>query len=895
MKTSILFSGEGAAESLEELRRENALLRVALNGLRKEAGEAELRGLRRGADEAATGKQHIQYRLGQVIVSCWKTPLPGIFAMPFLLLREYFSSMRRDFPKKTRQIRYTSLRALGGYAKHALPELKKIADGVREAKPDRGLAALHLALGLYDRERYEEAHAYSELARDCLPLDCDRRRYLEILCLLRLRRYEDACRLLEREDGRGDDRTANLLLRATAERRRLLALGVSREKAEREQLHFLNAVFTLHGLEPPALRDPAGELTIANIHTPSVMPCAACALKVSVLMPAYNAEESIAYALRSLLEQTWTNLEILVVDDASCDATAAIVEDLCRKDSRIRLIRKEKNGGAYAARNTALALATGDLITVQDSDDWSHARKIELQARQFVSDASRVANISHWARLNERLEHDGRLHFLPKNRSSLMFRKEVPALIGPWQEVRVGGDREFLERLECFFGKDSVAVMKPARLLSIGCARSGSLTRTEGMEHFTRQTFSGIRRIYSMANAWRRETISGAGMDQAIRDNSWIQPAANRASGGKSVLYDLIILSDFTLPGGSMRSSLNYALAAQCLGLRVALRHWKKYSFTPSAPIQPLVFATSREHGLDLLCSADEAVCDRAIVGLASILSHLPDEPPRIQARQALVLVNQFASTFSTGHAVQYDPMKARENMCTVFGDEGLWIPISGRVKELMSRDPRYPQPWPDPWHPLLDAGTWMEESIVWRGREREVPIIGRHGRDAKAKWPASKARLRAAYGVGAPVRTRIMGGADIAIRRMGGTPANWEVLPFNAMPARDFLRDLDFFIHFPHEDYIEEFGRVVMEAMAAGKPAVLPPCFWSTFGDAALYCEAKEVVPLVMRYWRDEGLYRSQTEKGREFVRKNCDWSCLKQRLEELSPLSTGSAHDSQ
>jgi hypothetical protein len=222
--------------------------------------------------------------------------------------------------------------------------------------------------------------------------------------------------------------------------------------------------------------------------------------------------------------------------------------------------------------------------------------------------------------------------------------------------------------------------------------------------------------------------------------------------------------------------------------------------------------------------------------------------------------------------------------MRAVFGSQGIWIPISGRVKELMEKDSRYPQPWPHPWHPLLDAGTWMEDPLVWRGLEREMPLIGRHGRDAAAKWPASRMTLRAAYGADAPVRTRLMGGADIAIRRLGGRPPNWEILPFNAMPARDFLRDLDFFIHFPHEDYIEEFGRVVMEAMAAGKPAILPPCFRPTFGDAALYCQAEEVVPLVRRYWREEELYRVQAGKGREFVRKSCDWSCLKVRLEAVA-----------
>ena len=888
MKTQETVFEEEMTAGMEAVRRENALLRIALNGLRREAGEAALH-IRKAAEQNTT-RARICLRLGQIVASGWSTPLLGIFSIPFRLLHEYVFSLRGKVSGKYDQIQKLYQRARGGYANYALPSLAKIAAGTREKKPDRGYAALFLARCLYDQGRYAEAHAYTKVARDFLPQYGSKRRYLDILCLLRLELYEEASRILARESERQGDTAEILLLRATAERNRLLASGAPRAEAEKEQLRFLNDIFALHGLEPLALRDPAGELTIANIHTPSAKPCAECALKVSVLMPAYNAEDTIAHSLLSLLEQTWSNLEILVVDDASIDATAVIVEDLARKDARIRLICKEENDGAYAARNTGLALATGDLITVQDSDDWSHARKIELQAQPFVSDASCAANISHWARLDANLEHYGRPLFLLPNPSSLMFRREVPGLTGLWQEVRVGGDREYAERLELFFGKGSIRELAPARLLSIGLARSGSLTRSSGTEIATLLTYSGIRRIYRMAHTWRRSALSAAGMVPAIRDTSWIQPVANSSRRTGTSRYDMVILSDFTLPGGSMRSSLQYALAAQHIGLRVALWHWKKYSLACEV-IDPLVFATSRTHGIDLLCSVDDVTCDWAVVGLTSILSHLPDELPRIRAKQALVLVNQFASIFSTGRFPQYDPAEARANMRTVFGNEGIWIPISGRVKELMRQDSRYPEPWPDPWHPLLDMKIWTEEEIVWRRWERKMPVIGRHGRDVLAKWPASRKNLCAAYGVNAPVMTRIMGGADIAIRRLGGRPANWEVLPFDAMPTRDFLRDLDFFIHFPHEDYIEEFGRAVMEAMATGKPAILLPCFRSTFGEAALYCEAEEVLPLVMRYWRDEELYFRQAEKGQEFIRKNCDWSCLKERLEEVAEVAEGKA----
>ena len=79
---------------------------------------------------------------------------------------------------------------------------------------------------------------------------------------------------------------------------------------------------------------------------------------VTVIVPAFNAASTIANALTSLLAQSWRNLEIIVVDDASTDHTAEVVESI--HDQRITLLRQPTNLGAYAARNRALAAASGD-------------------------------------------------------------------------------------------------------------------------------------------------------------------------------------------------------------------------------------------------------------------------------------------------------------------------------------------------------------------------------------------------------------------------------------------------------------------------------------------------------------------------------------------------------
>jgi Glycosyl transferase family 2 len=99
---------------------------------------------------------------------------------------------------------------------------------------------------------------------------------------------------------------------------------------------------------------------------------------VSVLIPAYNARQTIAEALRSAQQQTYADLEIIVVDDGSTDDTANIVSRFGNEDPRIILIR-QPNAGVAVARNTALASSKGSLIAPLDADDLWHPQKIERQ------------------------------------------------------------------------------------------------------------------------------------------------------------------------------------------------------------------------------------------------------------------------------------------------------------------------------------------------------------------------------------------------------------------------------------------------------------------------------------------------------------------------------------
>ena len=100
---------------------------------------------------------------------------------------------------------------------------------------------------------------------------------------------------------------------------------------------------------------------------------------VSIITPAYNAAAYIAETIESVLVQTYTNWEMLIVNDCSKDNTAEIAESYAKKDKRIKLINLKQNSGAAAARNTAIQNAKGRYIAFLDSDDLWKKEKLQKQ------------------------------------------------------------------------------------------------------------------------------------------------------------------------------------------------------------------------------------------------------------------------------------------------------------------------------------------------------------------------------------------------------------------------------------------------------------------------------------------------------------------------------------
>lgn len=179
--------------------------------------------------------------------------------------------------------------------------------------------------------------------------------------------------------------------------------------------------------------------------------------KVSIIVPARNAEKSIGETINSLSRQSHKNIEIIIIDDASTDATGEIVKISAKKDNRIRYHLLEKNMGTYFARSLGVYLANGEYVTFNDADDYSHHLRIEFHLGETMVgdfDVTTSNYIRYEPFTGEALETHGKTEHY--GFITTFAKKEVFSKIGYFDLTTRGGDAEFSLRLKKFYNKQKI-------------------------------------------------------------------------------------------------------------------------------------------------------------------------------------------------------------------------------------------------------------------------------------------------------------------------------------------------------------------------------------------------------------------------------------------------------
>ena len=773
------------------------------------------------------------------------------------------------------------LRALG-FTERALKDLQNLV--AESSEPTlQSKAALQLSLWYADQYSEEGARQCLELLPVALQGENDE-------VLLRQAAIVEA----ECQEALGNIEAAKLAISRALEVRPYAYLFLARanlEASRSAQIEWVNKALDLHGISKISFDASAGHPLLDSLRSgqdKQERVEASSDTKVSVIVPVYNAQDTIQTALESVLSQTWTNLEVLVVDDCSTDATVPVVEDYVRRDSRVQLIRTKSNGGTYVARNHALKVATGAFATCHDADDWSHPEKIEKQARHLLSNPLVIGNTSQAALATSdlRFTRKGMLSYIFGNPSSFMFRRQpVMEAIGFWDCVRLSGDVEFIERVKKVFGDESV-VNEATGPLSFVRQSNSSLTGSEAFGYHG--VVRGILKEYKESRTHFHETAENLRYEfpQDSRPFPVPEPMwpTREAKRGERRHFDVILVSDFRLPAGTTSSNVEEIKAQKRMGLRTGLIQMYRYD-RPSAKINQKVRELLDGDRVQMLVYGEKVSCDTLILKFPPILQDWQQFVPDVEAANVHVIVNQTPLRhYGDGGRLLYTITQCKEHLQRYFGKAGVWYPIGPLVREALyqhhEEELREITLASEDWVELIDVNEWRRESRPPRGPR---PRIGRHSRDQDVKWPIDASELLAIYPDSDDYEVHVLGGAEVPRKVLGGLPKNWHVLGFEEVHPKEFLSTLDVFVYYTHPDWVEAFGRVIIEAMAVGVPVILPHSYRELFKEAAIYAEPSEVKSSIERLMIDDGYYESQVRLARDFVEEHFGYTVHATRLRKL------------
>lgn len=224
---------------------------------------------------------------------------------------------------------------------------------------------------------------------------------------------------------------------------------------------------------------------------------------VSVIMSCFNSEKTVGYAVKSLLNQSYLDIEILVCDDQSDDDSLNVLKSLALTDERVRVFSSKQNQGTYNIRNSLIPLCQGEYITFQDADDVAIPQRIEYQISDLTQHRALVTSC-RWIRVSSEGEFiffsDGLI-----NRFcvvSTMVKKEVFGILPKFRQSLVAADTEFHELCIYMLGAENVRIMDIPLIL--GLWGDASLTKRPGLTAENSGYVAPKRRAYSDIAARQR-------------------------------------------------------------------------------------------------------------------------------------------------------------------------------------------------------------------------------------------------------------------------------------------------------------------------------------------------------------------------------------------------------
>lgn len=644
---------------------------------------------------------------------------------------------------------------------------------------------------------------------------------------------------------------------------------------------------------------------------------------VTVVIAAWNAAATLERAVRSALAQT-VPVEVVVVDDASSDGTAAAAGRLAAGDTRLKLLRQKQNLGPAAARNRAIAASHAPWIAVLDADDFMEPGRLERliaiageEGADFTADDIWKVEEGNPQGPRRRLCSETPID-RQKIDAALFVESNLSARRGGRHEMgflKPLMSRAFLEAQRLSYdpgirlGEDYIfyveALLAGARFILTGPAGYVAVVRPDslsgshpveahahliaadtallarpGLDRRTRAALRAHQLEQRKKWAWRRLIAAKRNRDLLGAAACFRAPlpvisslAGQLAGEVRKRLrrrplpqeFDVLVVADGRFSGGSTAALATDVATLAGLGLKIGLLFVRSAYLQDSRdPMNPAALALCDLDGVARLQPGTAARAPLAFLHHPLVFFHGIEERAQLSAGRAMIVAHH--APFRSDGSLEYDPVATARRARRSLGLRCTpWFaPVSGVVRrQLASFAPLLRMSLED-WPNVFDPAGFPVQRPLLQGPQI---IIGRHGRADALKFPATGSAIDASLPAGADVAVRVLGCPAAALAAKGAHPERWEVLKFGAEPVAAFLNSLDAFVYHYHPNLTEAFGRTAVEAAFCGRICLLDPRLQATFGDMAEYCRPEDTAAVLARIAADPAAARARAARAREIA----------------------------
>ncbi|MFQ6546499.1 glycosyltransferase [Aestuariibius sp. 2305UL40-4] len=618
---------------------------------------------------------------------------------------------------------------------------------------------------------------------------------------------------------------------------------------------------------------------------------------ISVLMPVHNSGPVLEHSVRSVLDQSWRNLELMICDDASTDNSWEILLRLAAEDNRIRLLQNPVRVGPHVSNNRAVHAASGDYLTLQDQHSWSHPARIARQVGAIAA-SDDPAHLAGAIRMDRAGRPGRHLPFTANSRDGVTVARPAALMIktrffdevlGNWDGVRLEADRELIGRLYRFSRKKLPRYLVP--LIFAPKAADPVDGWTSDLSKARRQYRRAMRSWHAhlkQPNLWlpfpqkERPFPAPPALLNAPED---ISRALDGPAPPRRILTARIAtITNCRFPGGNASSTID------------ELGHFAAFGFDPVLIHCPNSYSVGKTltdrykawpGGVRFSHTFDRLEVDHVILRGPSTIADTPfarEVLPKIRAKHGHIVVNN--SNLRPSGDPHHDSRTLFARADALSAESVEICPISPGIRaELEKARDGIPGAAPLSaldWNPTFDTASLLRDP---KDRMSAPYTIGRHARDTLEKWPETAERIRQAYPDHPDIQVNILGGAEIPRAILEGLPANWTVHPYGSLPPVDYLSTLDAFVYFPHTSYYEAFGRTIVEAILAGRPCILPDDFRGTFGDLPLYTDPSGVHRMLTALAADDTARIAYLREAQTIAADRYRTTSLDSRFPDLFP----------